>query len=78
MFCVSESSGFGMSPTVGLVAFKPIFVDLALPYSVIRGESFMLTATVFNYLKHCMRVRHVPTLVSQVQWGCAWLSTHMH
>ncbi|XP_006032701.1 alpha-2-macroglobulin-like protein 1 isoform X3 [Alligator sinensis] len=57
MFCVSESSGFGMSPTVGLVAFKPIFVDLALPYSVIRGESFMLTATVFNYLKHCMRIQ---------------------
>ncbi|XP_034641885.1 alpha-2-macroglobulin-like protein 1 isoform X3 [Trachemys scripta elegans] len=57
MFCTSESSGFGISPTVGLTAFKPFFVDLTLPYSVIRGESFTLTATVFNYLKQCIRIQ---------------------
>ncbi|XP_037371219.1 alpha-2-macroglobulin-like protein 1 [Talpa occidentalis] len=57
MFCTSESRGFGLSPTVGLTAFKPFFVDLTLPYSVIRGESFRLTATVFNYLKNCIRVQ---------------------
>ncbi|XP_016077279.1 PREDICTED: alpha-2-macroglobulin-like protein 1 [Miniopterus natalensis] len=56
-FCTSRSSGFGLSPTVGLTAFKPFFVDLTLPYSVVRGESFRLTATVFNYLKDCIRVR---------------------
>lgn len=56
-FCTSQSSGFGLSPTVGLTAFKPFFVDLTLPYSVVRGESFRLTATVFNYLKDCIRVR---------------------
>ncbi|KAM6214236.1 alpha-2-macroglobulin-like protein 1 [Rhynchocyon petersi] len=55
-FCTSQSRGFGLSPTVGLTAFKPFFVDLTLPYSVIRGESFRLTATIFNYLKDCIRV----------------------
>ncbi|XP_043417749.1 alpha-2-macroglobulin-like protein 1 [Prionailurus bengalensis] len=55
-FCTSQTSGFGLSPTVGLTAFKPFFVDLTLPYSVVRGESFRLTATIFNYLKDCIRV----------------------
>lgn len=57
IFCTSQSSGFGLSPTVGLTAFKPFFVDLTLPYSVVRGESFRLAATIFNYLKDCIRVR---------------------
>ncbi|XP_026358288.4 alpha-2-macroglobulin-like protein 1 [Ursus arctos] len=56
-FCTSQSSGFGLSPTVGLTAFKPFFVELTLPYSVVRGESFRLTATIFNYLKDCIRVQ---------------------
>ncbi|XP_008823718.1 alpha-2-macroglobulin-like protein 1 [Nannospalax galili] len=56
-FCTSPSRGFGLSPTVGLTAFQPFFVDLTLPYSVVRGESFRLTATVFNYLKDCIRVQ---------------------
>ena len=56
-FCTSQSKGFGLSPTVGVTAFKPFFVDLTLPYSVVRGESFRLTATIFNYLKQCIRVR---------------------
>ncbi|XP_045146451.1 alpha-2-macroglobulin-like protein 1 [Echinops telfairi] len=56
-FCTSQARGFGLSPTVGLTAFKPFFVDLTLPYSVVRGESFRLTATIFNYLKDCIRVQ---------------------
>ncbi|XP_077026073.1 alpha-2-macroglobulin-like protein 1 isoform X2 [Tamandua tetradactyla] len=56
-FCTSQSRGFGLSPTVGLTAFKPFFVDLTLPYSVVRGESFRLTATIYNYLKDSIRVR---------------------
>ncbi|XP_012664746.1 alpha-2-macroglobulin-like protein 1 [Otolemur garnettii] len=56
-FCTSQSRGFGLSPTVGLTAFQPFFVDLTLPYSVVRGESFRLTAIVFNYLKNCIRVQ---------------------
>ncbi|NXS28850.1 A2MG protein, partial [Pomatostomus ruficeps] len=55
-FCTSADTGFGLSSTVSLRAFQPFFVELTLPYSVVRGESFMLKATVFNYLPACIRV----------------------
>uniref|UniRef100_A0A8C9MET8 Alpha-2-macroglobulin-like n=1 Tax=Serinus canaria TaxID=9135 RepID=A0A8C9MET8_SERCA len=55
-FCTSADTGFGLSPTVSLRAFQPFFVELTMPYSVVRGESFMLKATVFNYLPACIRV----------------------
>ncbi|NXD67621.1 A2MG protein, partial [Eolophus roseicapillus] len=55
-FCISADTGFGLSPTVTLRAFQPFFVELTLPYSVVRGESFTLKATVFNYLTACIRV----------------------
>ncbi|XP_044855879.1 alpha-2-macroglobulin-like protein 1 [Mauremys mutica] len=56
MFCTAEV-GFGLSPTATFTAVKPFFVELALPYSVIRGEAFALKATVFNYLRQCIKVR---------------------
>ncbi|NXK98084.1 A2MG protein, partial [Formicarius rufipectus] len=55
-FCTSAVTGFGLSPTVSLRAFQPFFVELTMPYSVVRGESFTLKATVFNYLTACIRV----------------------
>ncbi|NXT54890.1 A2MG protein, partial [Pluvianellus socialis] len=55
-FCTSSDTGFGLSPTVSLRAFQPFFVELTMPYSVVRGESFTLKATVFNYLTTCIRV----------------------
>ncbi|NXK54707.1 A2MG protein, partial [Chauna torquata] len=55
-FCTSSDMGFGLSPTVSLRAFQPFFVELTLPYSVVRGEAFTLKATVFNYLTACIRV----------------------
>ena len=36
--------------------FKPFFVSLNLPYSVIRGEEFALQVNVFNYLKEDVNV----------------------
>ncbi|KAM9112850.1 alpha-2-macroglobulin-like protein 1 [Pangshura tecta] len=56
MFCTAEL-GFGLSPTATFTAFKPFFVELDLPYSVIRGEAFALKATVFNYLRQCIKVQ---------------------
>ncbi|NWU95683.1 A2ML1 protein, partial [Upupa epops] len=56
MFCTSPL-GLGLAPTTTLTAFKPFFVELALPYSVVRHESFTLVATVFNYLRQCLRVQ---------------------
>ncbi|KFP76986.1 Alpha-2-macroglobulin, partial [Acanthisitta chloris] len=55
-FCTSADTGFGLSPTVSFRAFQPFFVELTMPYSVVRGESFTLKATVFNYLNSCIRV----------------------
>lgn len=56
-FCLSGTTGFGLSPVVSLQAFQPFFLELTLPYSVVRGEAFTLKATVFNYLSICIRVR---------------------
>jgi CD109 antigen len=36
--------------------FKPFFVSVNLPYSVIRGEEFALQVTIFNYLPEALKV----------------------
>ncbi|XP_065506864.1 alpha-2-macroglobulin-like [Caloenas nicobarica] len=64
MFCMSPQ-GLGLAPATTLTAFKPFFVELALPYAVVRHEAFTLVATVFNYLQQCLRVR--VTLVELVE-----------
>ncbi|NXG03060.1 A2ML1 protein, partial [Sakesphorus luctuosus] len=56
MFCTAPQ-GLGVAPAITLTAFKPFFVELALPYAVVRHEAFTLVATVFNYLRQCLRVR---------------------
>ncbi|NXP76962.1 A2ML1 protein, partial [Ramphastos sulfuratus] len=56
MFCTSPL-GLGLAPATTLTTFKPFFVELALPYSVVRREAFTLVATVFNYLQQCLRVQ---------------------
>ncbi|XP_015006526.3 pregnancy zone protein isoform X2 [Macaca mulatta] len=55
-FCLSEDAGLGISSTASLRAFQPFFVELTMPYSVIRGEAFTFKATVLNYLPKCIRV----------------------
>ncbi|XP_036037851.1 pregnancy zone protein-like [Onychomys torridus] len=56
-FCLSGATGLGLSPTISLQVFQPFFLELTLPYSVVRGEAFTLKATVFNYMSHCIRIR---------------------
>uniref|UniRef100_A0A669D255 Alpha-2-macroglobulin domain-containing protein n=1 Tax=Oreochromis niloticus TaxID=8128 RepID=A0A669D255_ORENI len=48
-FCLS-SQGFGLAPRKEVKVFQPFFLELTMPYSIIRGEHFELKATVFNYL----------------------------
>ncbi|XP_059815339.1 alpha-2-macroglobulin-like protein 1, partial [Hypanus sabinus] len=55
-FC-SGDAGFGLSPTTSLIAFKPFFVDLVLPYSVVRTEGFSLKAKIFNYMMDSLVVK---------------------
>ncbi|XP_001345438.8 alpha-2-macroglobulin-like isoform X1 [Danio rerio] len=58
-FCLS-STGLGLAPPAQLTVFQPFFLELSLPYSIIRGEIFELKATVFNYLSKCIMVKVSP------------------
>ncbi|XP_067236257.1 alpha-2-macroglobulin-like [Chanodichthys erythropterus] len=58
-FCLS-SDGLGLAPPAQLTVFQPFFLELSLPYSIIRGEIFELKATVFNYLSKCIMVKVTP------------------
>ncbi|CAJ1066024.1 alpha-2-macroglobulin-like [Xyrichtys novacula] len=58
-FCLSPQ-GFGLAPRKKLTVFQPFFLELHLPYSIIRGENFELKATVFNYLNSCIMVTVTP------------------
>uniref|UniRef100_A0A668AW93 Alpha-2-macroglobulin bait region domain-containing protein n=1 Tax=Myripristis murdjan TaxID=586833 RepID=A0A668AW93_9TELE len=58
-FCLSPQ-GFGLAPRKELTVFQPFFLELSLPYSIIRGEHFELKATVFNYLSRCIMVTVTP------------------
>ncbi|XP_026195460.1 alpha-2-macroglobulin-like [Anabas testudineus] len=58
-FCLS-SQGFGLAPLKKLTVFQPFFVELNLPYSIIRGEHFELKATIFNYLTSCIMISVTP------------------
>ncbi|XP_075071694.1 alpha-2-macroglobulin-like protein 1 isoform X2 [Mixophyes fleayi] len=55
MFCAGPG-GLGLSQSVTLKAFQPLFVDMTLPYSVKQGESFTLKATVSNYMSHPTKI----------------------
>lgn len=55
MFCLA-GRGFGLAPTTSLRTVQPFFVDVMLPYSVTRGETFLMKATVFSYLQQCIQV----------------------
>ncbi|XP_009980491.1 PREDICTED: alpha-2-macroglobulin-like protein 1, partial [Tauraco erythrolophus] len=54
-FCLAGRR-FGLAPTVSLRTVQPFFVDVTLPYSVIRGETFLLKVTVFSYLQQCIQI----------------------
>ncbi|KAM4618033.1 alpha-2-macroglobulin-like protein 1 [Discoglossus pictus] len=55
-FCLG-SSGIGISPTASLRTFQPFFVQISTPYSVNRGETFTMKASVFNYLPQNITVQ---------------------
>ncbi|XP_058025716.1 alpha-2-macroglobulin-like [Ahaetulla prasina] len=55
-FCLSADTGFGLAQPTFLKGFQPFFIELTLPYSVVRGEAFLLKVTVFSYQTDCIRV----------------------
>ncbi|XP_040217260.1 alpha-2-macroglobulin-like [Rana temporaria] len=50
-------SGIGLSPPASLRVSQPFFVDLDVPHSVERGETFIIIASVSNYLPQCIKVQ---------------------
>ncbi|KAL8202403.1 UNVERIFIED_CONTAM: hypothetical protein K2H54_013195, partial [Gekko kuhli] len=56
LFCLDGQAGFGISKPAHLTAFQPFFVEPTLPYSLIRGEHFILRANIFNYMDQCIEV----------------------
>ncbi|CAG2115839.1 unnamed protein product [Medioppia subpectinata] len=49
-FAMDQVTGLGIAPNSAKVTvFRPFFIKLSLPYSIIRGESIALQAIVFNY-----------------------------
>ncbi|XP_038068453.1 CD109 antigen-like isoform X2 [Patiria miniata] len=66
-FSMSTQKGIGVAdPTAKVKVFRPFFVSLTLPYSVIRGEKVVLQATVFNYL--AFPVQATVTLTGSVEF----------
>ena len=55
-FAMSSGAGIGVSAKASLKAFQPFFVQMTLPYSVVRGEEIPVTVTVFNYMSSCVPV----------------------
>ena len=53
---LSPSVGIGVAAPASVKAFQPFFISLSLPYSVIRGETVKIPATLFNYLDDCLVV----------------------
>lgn len=49
-FAIHPETGLGVAPiTSNLTVFLPFFVNLQVPYSIVRGETAVIQANVFNY-----------------------------
>uniref|UniRef100_A0A8C4QQE4 Uncharacterized protein n=1 Tax=Eptatretus burgeri TaxID=7764 RepID=A0A8C4QQE4_EPTBU len=55
-FSVGPRFGLGLASPQELISFLPFFIYLDLPYSIIRGEDFLLKVVVFNYLSQDQQV----------------------
>uniref|UniRef100_A0A8C9RGN3 Alpha-2-macroglobulin-like protein 1-like n=1 Tax=Scleropages formosus TaxID=113540 RepID=A0A8C9RGN3_SCLFO len=55
-FCLADI-GISLAPPTNITVFQPFFLEITLPYSLVRGERFDLKATVFNYLTKCIMVK---------------------
>ncbi|XP_069506444.1 alpha-2-macroglobulin-like isoform X2 [Ambystoma mexicanum] len=59
-FCLSEDAGFGATQVpASLICFQEMFLEMALPYSIFRGETFVLKASIHTYLPQCVRLKAV-------------------
>lgn len=55
-FCMNGEVGFGISSTIALEVSQSFFVEMTLPFSVIRNEQSDVIVTVFSYLNTCIEI----------------------
>lgn len=61
-FCVNGEAGFGVSPAAALQVSQPFFVEISLPFSVVRNEQCDLIVSVFSSLDTCVEISvHIET-----------------
>uniref|UniRef100_A0A8C6PD03 Uncharacterized protein n=1 Tax=Nothobranchius furzeri TaxID=105023 RepID=A0A8C6PD03_NOTFU len=63
VFCLAPHS-FGLAPRFLFRVVQPLSLDFHLPYSIIKEESFILKATVFNHLPRSIMVKVTPAVSS--------------
>ncbi|RUS87187.1 hypothetical protein EGW08_005027 [Elysia chlorotica] len=54
---MSQEAGLCVAPPLHVTAFRNFFVQVDLPYSVVRLEQVEARATIYNYLPRTLRVR---------------------
>uniref|UniRef100_A0A9L0K7X7 Ovostatin homolog 2-like n=1 Tax=Equus asinus TaxID=9793 RepID=A0A9L0K7X7_EQUAS len=55
-FCVNGDAGFGISSTTTLEVSQSFFVEMTLPFSVVRNERSDLIVNIFSYLNTCVEI----------------------
>ncbi|CAH2272771.1 complement C3 [Pelobates cultripes] len=54
---LSENKGICVSQPYDILVMKKFFIDLRLPYSVVRNEQVEIRAVVYNYAANDMKIR---------------------
>ncbi|KAJ8911706.1 hypothetical protein NQ315_013168, partial [Exocentrus adspersus] len=57
VMCISDNDGIGFSDETEIVSFQSFFVEIIVPYSIKREESFYLYIHVSNYLNYSFPIR---------------------
>lgn len=55
--CMSSEDGLGISNSTSIKGFQAFFLSFTLPYSVIRGETFTVSVSLFNYVDDALPIR---------------------
>ncbi|CAI9171433.1 unnamed protein product [Rangifer tarandus platyrhynchus] len=63
-----SNSGICVANTLKAKVFKSVFLEMNIPYSVVRGEQIQLSGTVYNYrtsgIQFCVKMRPVEGICS--------------
>ena len=50
--CTNKDVGLGISEFASITTFQTFFIQLNIPYSIIRGETVHIPVLLFNYLNN--------------------------